>query len=167
MIKDNWFNRIFHSKKVAANQAEATRLTALYARRNEILKEISHADTLEGLLRLHKKAWKQGYQNANIGPCSYGMFRTENIETMKPEEVFLGNIYGLFTKNIPFWEARKEDNYGVNGFGIKPETKLYNIIVEQYRKHLISNIRSIVMNAKDMIDKYCNMNYEIFYQGPC
>lgn len=167
MIKNNWFNRTFHAKQVAAYQADATRLTALYARRSEFLKEIAVADTLEKLLELHKKAWREGYRNENIGPCLYGMFRTKNIETMKPEEVFLGNIYGLFTKNIPFWEDRKEDNYGVNGFGIKPETKLYNIIVEQYRKHLISNIRSIAMNAKDMIDKYCDMDYEIFYQGPC
>lgn len=167
MIKDNWFNRIFHSKKVVANQTEATRLTALYARRNEILKEISHADTLEGLLRLHKKAWKQGYRNENIGPCSYGMFRTENIETMTPDEVYLGNVYGLFTKNISFWEDHKEDNYGSNGYGINPETKLYDIILRQYRLHLKHNINAIVMDAKEMIDEYCEKGYEIYFQGPC
>ena len=167
MRKNNWFNRTFHSKEVEANQAEATKQTALYARREEILDWIRSATTLEQLLDLHKKVWKEGYQNANIGPCSYGIFRTENIETMKPEEVYPGGVWGLTTRNIPFWEARKEDKYGANGFGISPEVMLYDLIVKQYRNHLASNIRAIAMNAKQMIDEYCDLGYEIFYQISC
>lgn len=167
MRKNNWFNRTFHSKEVVANQAEATKQTALYTKRHEILKEIEAATTLEQLLDLHKKAWKEGYQNANIGPCSCGIFRTENIETMRPEEVYLGGIWGLFTKSIPFWEDFKEDYYGSNGFGIEPKTKLYDIIMRQYRRHLKSNISSIAANAKLLIDEYRDKNYEIFYQEPC
>lgn len=167
MKKNNWFNRTFHSKEVEANQAEATKQTALYARHEEMLEQIRSAITLGQLLDLHKKVWKEGYQNANIGPCSYGIFRTENIETMKPEDVYLGGILGLTTNNIPFWEARKEDKYGANGFGAYPETKLYDIIVKQYRSHLISNIHAIAKKAKQMIDEYCDSGYEIFYQKSC
>lgn len=167
MRKNNWFNRTFHSKEVEANQAEATKQTALYARRYEVLKDIEAATTLEQLLALHQKVWSEGYQNANIGPCSYGMFRTENIETMRPEEVYLGGIWGLVTKSIPFWEARKEDDYGSNGFGIDPETKLYDIIMRQYRNHLKSNIISITADAKLLIDEYRSKNYKIFYQKSC
>lgn len=167
MRKNNWFNRTFHSKEVEANQAEATKQTALYARREEVLDWIKSASTFEQLLDLHKKVWNEGYQNANIAPCSYGMFRTKNIETMKPEEIYLGGVWGLTTRNIPFWEARKEDEYGANGFGISPEVKLYDLIVGQYRNHLLSNIRAIASNAKQMIDAYCNSGYEIFYQKPC
>lgn len=167
MRKNNWFNRTFHSKEVEANQAEATKQTALYARREEILDWIKSASTFEQLLDLHKKVWNEGYQNANIAPCSYGMFRTKDIDLMKPEEVYLGGVWGLTTRNIPFWEARKEDKYGANGFGISPEVTLYDLIVGQYRNHLLSNIRAIAMNAKQMIDEYCDSGYEIFYQRSC
>lgn len=167
MRKNNWFNRTFHSKEVAASQAEATKQTALYARRYEVLEWINSATTLGQLLNIHRKVWNIGYQNENIGPCSYGIFRTENIDTMKLEDVYLGGIYGLFTNNIPFWEAHKEDEYGANGFGIAPETKLYDIIVKQYRCHLASNIRSIAVKAKHATDEYCDLGYEIFYQKSC
>lgn len=167
MKKNNWFNRTLHSKEVEANQAEATKQTALYARRDEILEQIRSATTLEQLLNLHKKIWKEGYQNENIGPCCYGIFRTESIETMKPEDVYLGGIYGLITRNIPFWEARKEDEYGANGFGITPETKLYDLIVKQYRRHLVNNIHAIAEQARQMTEEYCDLGYKIFYQKSC
>lgn len=167
MLKNNWFNRLFHATQVAEHQKDATRVTALYARRNEFLKELEAAKTLEELLAFHKRIWNEGYRNANLGPCSYGIFRTEDIETMKPEEVFLGGIWGLYTKPISFWEERKDDLYGANGFGLKPEMKIYGLIFNQYYKHLRSNFNAIVSEAKDLIDEYTELDYEIFYQGPC
>lgn len=164
MIKNNWINRLIHKSHVAECQVEATRLTALYARRKEMFEALQAAQTLPQLLEVHKMLWREGYQSANIGPCSYGMFRTENIETMKPEEIYLGGIWGLYTKNIPFWEERKDEDYGCNGFGLKEDTKIYTLICNQYRYHLESNIRSIVSKAREQIADYCDLGYEIFYQ---
>lgn len=161
MIKNNWFNRLFHATQVAECQKDATRVTALYARRNEFLTDLKSVNTLEGLLKFHKRIWREGYRNANIGPCSYGMFRTENIETMKPEQVFLGGIWGLTVKPIPFWEERKEDKYGYNGFGIPEDANLYSMIVSQYYKHLRSNLYAIISEARDLMAYYDQLGYKI------
>lgn len=51
--------------------------------------------TLEDTFKIHRQlgamhlAW-----NSAICPDKYGMFRTSNIATMDPSEVFLGDIYG-------------------------------------------------------------------------
>lgn len=165
MIKNNWINRTFRSKEVEECQKKATKATELYARRDELLKELKNITTLGGLLDFHKKIWSIGYRNAHIGPCSYGIFRTSNIEDMKPEEVFLGGLWGLHTKAIPYWEDHKHDSFGFNGFGIEPETSLYTIIVNQYRSHLRSNLRAISNVAKEEIDEYLELGYEIVYQN--
>ena len=84
-----------------------------------------------GLFDLHKQMWAEGIRHANIGPNEFGIFRTDDIPTMKPSEVFLGNVYGLWTAPLNEW------------FGTKDE----HIIREQYRNHLSSNLewlRSLV-----------------------
>ena len=54
------------------------------------LSELSSAGSLMELLELHKRMWKEGIQHNNIGPNEYGMFRTKDIASMEPSEVFLG-----------------------------------------------------------------------------
>ena len=120
-------------------------LNHLICKCDEALNNLSKCKTLTNILEVHKKAWRDGVRNSNIGPCEYGMYRTKDIATMSPSEVFLGGIYGLFTKNINFWESQGYDApYGANGFGIDPEIKLLgNIIVPQYRSQLQSNFEAI------------------------
>ena len=62
-------------------------------------------------------------------------------------EIFLGNIWGLSIHTIPFWEERKSQLYGCNGFGIDPETSLYDIILGQYKKLLDFNLTKILEKA--------------------
>ena len=95
------------------------------------LSEISKADSLMGLFDLHKQMWAEGIRHANIGPNEFGIFRTNDIPTMKPSEVFLGNVYGLWTAPLNEWIGTKDEH----------------IIREQYRNHLSSNLewlRSLV-----------------------
>lgn len=99
-------------------------------------------------MNIHKDAWKSGFQNENIGPCPYGMFRTSDIPTMTPNEVYLGGIWGLVTKPIPFWEEHKDESYGCNGFGLDENISLYTLIVNQYKNLLLSNIEVIYYNAQ-------------------
>lgn len=80
-------------------------------------------------MNIHKET---GFQNENIGPCPYGVFRTLDIPSMTPDQIYL---WGLVTKPVSFWEERKEDKYGCNGFGIDENLEM---IVDQYRKLLTS-----------------------------
>lgn len=159
MRKNNLFNRIFHKKEVEATQAEAIKKEELIVRRENLVKELRECTTLQEVLNLHKRIWNLGYQYESIGPCPYGMFRTKDITNMKPEEVFLGGIWGLFTKNISFWEENKDEKYGANGFGLNPELSLYDMILKQYKNHLISNINAIAHKAGKDIEEYNTNGY--------
>lgn len=97
------------------------------------LSEISKADSLMGLLEVHRQMWADGIRHSNIGPNEYGIFRTNDISTMRPSEVFLGNIYGLWTAPLSEWIGSKDEH----------------IIMDQYRHHLSSNVdwlRSLVFD---------------------
>lgn len=57
------------------------------------------------------------------------MFRTNNIITMTPQEVYLGNIYGLNTYSLAKWNDYSYEEY--------------DMIFNQYKRHLILNLKSI------------------------
>lgn len=150
-IKDNLFNRIFRRKALKAQREEKKRCERIVGFYKEALEKIKEANSLVKLVDVHKWIWSKGFQNYNLGPCEWGMFRTESIPEMKPEEIYLGGIYGLFTKPIPFWENRSRDElYGVSGyetFGVYPETPIYEIIVNQYKDMLDTNVKAIYNSA--------------------
>lgn len=126
MRKNNAWNRLFHKAEVQNNLSIYTK-QCLEGQR--FLDKIEGPNTLITLMNIHKGT---GFQNENIGPCPYGVFRTLDIPSMTPDQIYL---WGLFTHSIPFWE---EDKYGCNGFGIDENLSLYEMIVDQYRKLLTS-----------------------------
>lgn len=141
IYRDNWWNRIFHQKKLVQQEEKREELKKRLRTVAFFLSSIEIAKNLTELLELHKQLWRSGIRTSFIGPSPHGMFRTKDINDMKPEEVFLGNIFGLFTLNIPKWEESKEQPYGANGFGIDPETPLYTFPMNQYRETLLSALR--------------------------
>ena len=143
MRKNHLWNRIFFKKEIRNNMKDAELQLTLSNNGARIIKAVEKCDSLYELMEIHKEAWAIGFQNVYLGPDRYGIFRTESIPTMRPEEVFLGNIWGLSTHTIPFWEERKSQLYGCNGFGIDPETSLYDIILGQYKKLLDFNLVQI------------------------
>ena len=159
MRKNNLLNRIFFKKEIRKNMEDAVLKHTLSKNGARIVNAINKCDSLEELLSIHKEAWIVGFQNENLGPDKYGMFRTKNIPTMQPSEVFLGGIWGLFTHAIPFWEERKSQPYGCNGFGINPEISLYSIILDQYKRLLISNIKDIWCEAERLLVVYKKAGY--------
>lgn len=159
MRKNNLWNRIFFKKEVRKNMKDAELQLTLSNNGARIIKAIEKCDSLYELMDIHKKAWAIGFQNVYLGPDRYGMFRTKSIPTMKPEEVFLGNIWGLWTHTIPFWEERKSQPYGCNGFGIDPEKSLYGIVLDQYKRLLISNIENIWNKAEQLLVVYKKTGY--------
>lgn len=151
ILKNNAWNRMFHHKKLELQEDKYLEYQKLIGLGPETLQFVKISKTLEELLDAHKIAWFRGYRNDNLGPCEYGMFRTKDISTMVPNEVYLGNIWGLWTFNIPSWNKYSEETMVGNGYGINPETKVYDLIMSQYKTLLTRNIESIIYEAKE----YC------------
>lgn len=144
MIKNNLYNRVFKFKEFMheyKNQENIIKLADKY------INKIEKCSHLMEVFELHKDMWNKGFQHPYLGPCQYGMFRTQSIERMRPSQVYLGGVYGLLTKPLSEWERYKDTRYGGNGFGIDPETKMYDLILNQYKQHLISNIKMLEKQA--------------------
>lgn len=141
MKKNNWWNRIFHKKEIANNFSELAKVKSILAASDTLTMNISEATTLEALLIWHKRAWRAGFQNENLGPDKYGMFRTKDINKMTVDEVFLGGICGLNTLPLSKWEDEP-------------------IVLVQYKHLLLSNIRYIVTNAYKKLNILIDNNYK-------
>ncbi len=165
--KNNLWNRLFHSKNVKACKELKKKVERLISLAAIFIQEIGDVEFTYGnpdsvkvsgltslfdVFNMHKKVWSEGFQNSNIGPDKYGMFRTENIEEMVPQEVFLGDIYGLFTKPIPFWEEFKNEGKKGGGYLIYEYLTVYQIVLMQYKHILTNNIE----NIKKMAEKERN-----------
>lgn len=102
-------------------------------KRNRLITYFIHqlelAETLDDVFVLHIKIWANGLRNPNFGPDSCGMFRTDDILLMDKTEVYLGNIWGLWTKPLPCWEGDLENRATV---------------LKQYKNLLISNLKTMI-----------------------
>ncbi len=159
MRKNNKWNRLFHKAEVRKNMKQMTIYTKQCLEGQRFLDKIEDTNNLITLMNIHKDAWGTGFQSECIGPCPYGVFRTLDILTMTPDQVYLGGIYGLNTKPITYWEEHKEDKYGCNGFGLDENLSLYELIVDQYKKLLSSNIRAMFTTAKYEYSYYKSFGY--------
>ena len=130
-----------------------------YEEKDKSSAKVTGAKTLMEIFDLHKELWVAGFQNANLGPDSCGMFRTESIPTMKPEEVFLGNIWGLFTKNIPFWEQSKKEGKTGGGYTIYEYLTVYQIVLSQYKRLVSSNVKAISREAEEKLEELKKLGY--------
>lgn len=158
MKKKNLWNKIFHKKVIKEQQALYEKFKRMSGFYSDIHHGILNAKTLTSLIEIHKMAWKIGYRNENLAPCPWGMFRTKNIMTMSPNEVYLGDIWGLWTNTVSFWDEHAELKMGDNGFGIDPEEKIYNLIMSQYRSLLKSNVNYLRSEADKFIYEYESVN---------
>lgn len=156
-MKNNLWNRLFHYKQLEESKKEYEKSCHIVSVYSSLVNKIKNAKNLLALFELHKEAWSEGFQNKNLGPDMFGMFRCESIEDMKPSQVFLGGVYGLHTFSIPEWELRKTETYGVNQHGYTQNTRCYDIMVDVYKDHLLSNMYYINEKAKEKIveHEYC------------
>ena len=108
-------------------------LLSLNKKRSELISYFSKLDSFKGdlydLFYFHKGLAEKFPDLINkapsVCPDKYGVFRTKDIATMSPDDVFLGGICGLFTFNITTWELYK-----------KTDKEAYNIALNQYYKLL-------------------------------
>ena len=153
-IKNNLWNRLFHSKALKEYQEWKKTAEAIIGWNKQLNQDLTRAETLQDLIDIHKHAWDIGYQNSNLGPCPWGMFRCDCIPMLSLNTLYLGGIWGLWTNTGRFWEEHKEETMAGNGFGIDPNKKCYDLIMQQYCRLLRSNINSIADNtAKELFGK--------------
>lgn len=159
MRRNNTWNRLFHKAEVKENQKQHDIYLKQCLEGQRILDALEDCKSLITLVSIHKDAWGTGFQNENLGPCPHGYIRTTDIPTMTPDQIYLGNRWGLTTHNIPFWEEHKGEKYGANGFGLDPELDLYEMILNQYKGFLTSNIRSMFNKARVHYPEYKRLGY--------
>jgi len=160
ITKDNAWNRLFHSKRVEEERNKYDKCKRICGFFHELYEQVKVSKDLLELLNLHKEIWDKELRNQNLAPCEYGMFRTKEIPNMTADEVYLGGIYGLNTHSIHFWQAQIncEEKMGPNGFGISEDTLIYELIVKQYRNHLLRNLNKIHFEALDYVADYETVN---------
>lgn len=151
MKQNNMFNRFFFKETLEEEKQKYEKCKSLVGHFQELDERIGASKTLEGVLDLHKKAWGLGYRNDNLAPCEYGMFRTQDISKMTPDEVYLGNIYGLWTFPISKWENQKSQMYDEN-------ISVYDVVLNQYKRILHSNVKIIYKEAKNLVEEYEAIN---------
>jgi len=148
-IKDNLWNRLFHSKKLEAYKEWKETAKSIIGWNKQLNQDLTRASSLQELINVHKHAWDIGYQNPNIAPCAWGMFRCNSIPELTLDTLYLGDIWGLWTNTGRFWEEHKDETMAGNGFCIDPEKKVYDLIMQQYRQHLRLNINAIANNISE------------------
>ena len=156
VLKHTLWNYVFHKKRLQMQKQEVERLRNVIKTADDFLQQLNICTDLQVMLQLHKDIWRNGIRNKNIGPCEYGMFRTNDILTMRANEVYLGDIYGLWTFNIATWEQQKGNKYGdgATQWGLSPDITLYEIVACQYRNHLVSNVTAIKNEAIASLEQY-------------
>lgn len=153
-IKDNLFNRMFHSKALKEYKEWREKAYSIIGWNKQLNEDLRRASTLQDLINVHKHAWQIGYRSSNIAPCPWGMFRCESIDKLDLGTLYLGDIWGLWTNNGRFWEEHKSETMSGNGFGIDENKLVYDLIMQQYRQHLKLNINAISeQTAKELFCK--------------
>lgn len=174
ILKNNSWNRFFHKKTLKETSLRMKRLKKIievapsFRERigDIVIDKVGRSTTVSGatslleLLKIHKEMWNEGIQNEELGPDQFGMFRTESISGMKPEEVFLGDIWGLNTKSIPFWEeCKNEEKIECGGFEIFNHLTVYEIILRQYKDQLRGGLDEAANAANKEISQLARLGY--------
>lgn len=102
--------------------------------------ELMSHHTLEDTFKIHRQlgemhlAW-----NPAICPDQYGMFRTSNIATMSMDDVFLGNIRGLWTHTLTYWLTCNDEDAVI-------------IVTGQYYEQVLNGIKAEIRELKKKIN---------------
>lgn len=80
----------------------------------------------------------------NAGRDRSGMNRTKPGQRVTADDVFLGAIYGLFTKPVYFWEQKKDDPKGGWGFSGMEHLNSYDVVSDQAHKFMDSHINPMI-----------------------
>jgi hypothetical protein len=81
-----------------------------------------------------------GKHFSNAGRDRYGWNRTEKGEVVIDSKVFLGNIYGLFTHSVGYWQRQKDAPKGGWGYSNMEHLNSHDVVSRQARGFMNSHI---------------------------
>ena len=127
------------AKKNQEKKNEINRLEHQICQLNKFKCELMSHHTLEDTFKIHRQlgamhlAW-----NPAICPAQYGMFRTSNIATMSMDDVFLGDICGLWTHTLTYWLTCNDEDAVI-------------IVTGQYYEQVLKGIKAEIRELKKKI----------------
>lgn len=78
------------------------------------------------------------------GQNESGWNRTKPRQVVTEDDVYLGNVYGLWTKTVAFWKTCKDNPKGGWGFGRMEDLNSYDVISNQAGDFMASHIGPMV-----------------------
>ncbi len=76
----------------------------------------------------------------NAGRNKCGMNRTECGEAVTEDNVYLGDVWGLWTKTARFWRGQKDKPKGGWGYSGMEHLNAYDVVSDQAREFMIGHI---------------------------
>lgn len=107
--------------------------------------EVNYGQYTEIISKL--KALNGNFEGA--GRVEFGWNRTQTGETVTAHNVYLGNIYGLWTKTVAFWQSHKDQPKGGWGFSGMEHLNAYDVVSGQASSFMKSYIPEMI----DLIDQ--------------
>jgi hypothetical protein len=104
--------------------------------------EIEESYDLTDMYNIHKSIFmhfKRYYIPVYINVSKFGCFRSDSTDNLKPDNIYLGNIFGINTNNLSWWIHCNDD------------TEAKRQIEKQYKLLLLTAVDSIINKIiKDM-----------------
>ncbi len=104
------------------------------------LEEVNYCQYDEVLEKL--RILQKHFENA--GRDEHGMNRTKRGETVTADRVFLGDIYGLWTRPVPFWKQVKDEAKGGWGHSGMEHLNAYDVVALQARNFMASHASPMI-----------------------
>lgn len=76
----------------------------------------------------------------NAGREEFGMNRTKSGQAVTDDNVYLGNIYGLFTKTVAYWKTQKNQEKGRSAYPSLKNLNAYDVVSLQAHNFTESHI---------------------------
>lgn len=95
---------------------------------------------------------------ACAGRTKFGWNRTKVGEVVTPDNVFLGNVYGLFTKPVSFWKQKRYDEKGGWGFPDMEHLNSYDVVAGQSVGFLQAHLDPMISSLAVIIETLSDVN---------
>lgn len=115
---------------------DTNQIPELITRFSGVNKKGRHDKTIESLRSLNEHI-----KNSGRNMC--GLNRTQTGASVSEEDVFLGDVYGLFTHPVAFWKKHKDEKKGGWGFSGMEHLNAYDVVEKQALQFVNSHLSMV------------------------